>query len=692
MKKVIIAATGLLLATATMAQSAVDRSVRPKPGPAPAISFKDPVTYKLANGITVLVVEDHKLPKVSATYSIDAGPITEGSKAGTLDLMGAMLEEGTTKMSKAEFDEAVDQMGADVSLSAGGGSVGALTRYFDKAFTLMTDALKSPAFTQESFDKIKSQTLTDLKSNEKSAKAISANVVGALVYGLDNPMGEFTTAASVNSITLADVKAAYAKYITPSRGYLTFVGDITPAQAKALADKTLGTWKGAALSLPQLKTVSNPAKTEIDLVDVPNAVQGEITVTNLVTLPMSSPDYFPILLTNQILGGGADARLFVNLRERHGFTYGSYSRVNAGRFQTTFAAMASVRNDKVDSAVAEILHEIDTIRTKKVSAEELANAKAIYNGSFALGLENPARTAGFASNILINGLPKDFYRTYLQKINAVTVDDIQRVAQKYFNYSNTRVIVVGKAEAVKAGLAKLGYDVKMYDKNAMPVTAKASAAVNMSADQIIQKYITASGGADELKKINSITLKGTMKVQGMELDATTKRMAPNLEVMEISMNGTTAFKQAFDGTTGYQSQMGQKKDMDADEINMKKDVKGIFPQLFYSDGSYKTEVVGTEKVGDADAYKIKVTGPSGNPYFEFYDATTGLLIKEEVSVNMGGADITSTTEFSNYQKVDNIMLPFVTTQSVQSAQGTQELVLEAKEFKINDAITADDFK
>src|SRR6185436_3242971 len=130
-------------------QSAIDRSKRPKPGPAPVISFKDPVMYKLANGITVLVVENHKLPKVSATYSIDAGPILEGEKAGTLDLMGSMLSEGTTKMTKAEFDEAVDQMGANVNLSANGGNVGALTRYFDNAFTLMTEALKSPAFTQE---------------------------------------------------------------------------------------------------------------------------------------------------------------------------------------------------------------------------------------------------------------------------------------------------------------------------------------------------------------------------------------------------------------------------------------------------------------------------------------------------------------------------------------------------------------
>jgi predicted Zn-dependent peptidase len=372
------------------------------------------------NGITVLIVEDHKLPKVSASYYIDYGPVKEGDKAGALTMMGDMLSEGTTTMKKADFDEAVDQMGADVSLNASGGNASALTRYFDKAVMLMADALRHPSFPQESFDKIKSLTLTDLKSNEKSAKAISGRVVDALAYGLDHPNGEFTTEQSVNNITLDDIKKAYAAYITPSRGYLTFVGDIDSAHAVDLANKAFGDWKGNTLMLPKLNDVNNPAKTEIDLVDVPNAVQSELTVTNLVDLPMSSPDYFAVLLANQILGGNADARLFMNLREKHGFTYGSYSSINAGRWQTTFDATASVRNEKADSAVTEILKEISRIRTEKVSDEELKNAKAIYNGSFALGLENPARTASFARNILINHLPKDFYRTYLQKMNAVT--------------------------------------------------------------------------------------------------------------------------------------------------------------------------------------------------------------------------------------------------------------------------------
>ncbi|MDQ6761170.1 MAG: insulinase family protein, partial [Bacteroidota bacterium] len=248
MKKIIITAFSFLMLVNLPAQNKVDRSKQPAAGPAPVISVGSPVTYKLPNGITVLVVEDHRLPKVSATYFIDQGPIKEGAKAGVFDIMGQMLEEGTTSKTKAQFDEAVDQMGANVNLSGSRATTSALTRYFDKAFMLMAEALRHPAFTQESFDKIKSQTLTNLKSQEKNAKAISSRVVNALVYGKDHPTGEFETEESVTALALDDIKSVYKQYVTPSRGYLTFVGDIKPLEAKALAEKALGDWKGTSLS------------------------------------------------------------------------------------------------------------------------------------------------------------------------------------------------------------------------------------------------------------------------------------------------------------------------------------------------------------------------------------------------------------------------------------------------------------
>lgn len=468
MKKIYILLVAVFFAHAVSAQK-LDRSKLPKPGPAPAITFSDPVTFTLPNGITVLVVENHKLPKVSASFRIDAGPKSEGAKAGVASLMGSMLREGTQSKTKAQFDQAVDQMGASVDVGASGGSASALSRYFEPAFMLMADALLNPAFPQSSFEKLKGQMLVNIQSNERNVRSISGRVVKALVYGSSHPMGEFATVQSLNSISLDDIEAAYRSYITPSRGYLTFVGDIKPEAAKVLAMKALGDWKGVALKLPVVMKVNNPVKTEINVVDLPFAVQSEITVTNLIDLPMSSPDYHAVLLANQILGGGADSKLFRNLREERGFTYGAYSSAGSGRFQPTFTATAAVRNEKVDSAVVEFLNEIKVIRTEKVDEHILQDAKNQYNGTFALGLENPSRTAGFASNILLNNLPKDFYRTYLQKINAVSVDDILRVSRKYFGYDNTRIIVVGKKDAFMDGLSKLGYPMKQYDSMCMPV-------------------------------------------------------------------------------------------------------------------------------------------------------------------------------------------------------------------------------
>jgi zinc protease len=471
MKKFIIIAGGVLIIQCAQAQAPIDRSKQPTPGPAPVLNIKAPVTYKLSNGITVLVVEDHRLPKITATYNIDTGPITEGSKAGVLTMMGIMLNEGTKTMPKADFDNAVDRIGATVNLNSSGGYASALTRYFKTAFELMGQALKDPAFTQESFDKLKSQELTGLKSQARSAKAIAARVTNALAYGKNNPNGEFETEETIQALTLQDVKDAYTKYVTPSRGYLTITGDIKPAEAKVLATEVFGAWNGPTLTLPALADVPNPAKTEVDLVDVPNAVQSEIHVLNLVDLKMNDADYFPVLIANFILGGGPQSRLFTDLREKHGFTYGAYSTLGAGRWQSKFDASASVRNAKTDSAVTEFLKQIDLIRTEKVTDEELSSAKALYAGSFARGLEDPARTATFASNILLNKLPADFYRTYLQRINAVTADDVLRVAKKYMDYDNLRIVIVGSQAQILDGLKTSGLPVDYYDKYANAVTA-----------------------------------------------------------------------------------------------------------------------------------------------------------------------------------------------------------------------------
>lgn len=688
MKKILSFAIASFICYQTSAQVNIDRTKQPTPGPAPIITIADPVTYKLANGITLLVVEDHKLPKVSASLFIDAGPITEGKKAGVMNMMGQMLNEGTTTMSKAEFDEAVDRIGANVNLSSSGGGASSLTRYFSEAFKLMADGLKNPSMPQESFDKLKSQTITGIKSDAKNVKAVSGRVINALSYGINHPNGEFVTEESINNLTLADVKAAYSKYITPSRTYLTIIGDIKPVEAKKLAESLLGNWKGSPLTLPILAKVSNPAKTEIDVVDMSNAVQSEITVTNLVDLKLSDPDYFAVLLANQILGGGSESRLFNNLREKHGFTYGAYSNTGAGRYQNTFSASASVRTAKTDSAVVEFINEIESLRNKKVSDEELATAKALYNGSFALGMENTSRIATFARNILINELPKDFYRTYLQKINAVNKEDIQRVAQKYFNAKNTRIIVVGNTSQMLDGLKKLPYPVMMYDKFAEPVK-ESTASVNVTAPEIFKFYVAAMGGEAELQKVKSIKATMTMGMQGMSLNASLKTMSPNMELMEVTMNGNTVMKSVFNGNTGYQSQMGNKKDMTEDEIKEKNAITSLFEQLDYlKNPAFKSEVKGVEKVNGSDAYKVMVTYPTGKVKTEYYDVKSKFLLRtEEVT-----GPVNNTNDYSDYRKVGNIMYPYALTTTVSAGGQQQVIEMKVTDLKLNSEVSAEDFK
>jgi zinc protease len=694
MKKYIMIAAGALLMQYAQAQT-IDRTKQPKPGPAPVLTIKDPVKFILPNGITVLVVENHSLPKVTASYLIDVGPVAEGSKAGIVNLMGSMLNEGTKTMPKAVFDVSVEKLGANVSLNSAGGYASALTRYFKEAFTLMGTALKEPAFTQESFDKLKTQEITNLKSSSKSAAAIANRVNNALVYGKTHPNGEFETEEGIQALTLKDVKDFYTKYVTPSRGYLTIIGDIKPADAQALATEVLGNWKGAALTLATLAEVANPAKTQIDVVDVPSAVQSEINVINLVNLKKNNPDYFPAILASYILGGGAESRLFMNLREKHGFTYGAYSSLGTGRFQETFDASASVRNAKVDSAVTEMLNEIKRIRTTKVTEEELNTAKALYNGSFALGLEDPARTATFASNILINNLPADFYKTYLQKVNAVTADDILRVAKKYFNYDNTRVVVVGAAAQMLEGLKKSGYPVKLYDKYATPVTedAKTAAVPDVKAADIIKGYIDAVGGATELKKVTSTVTTMDMSMQGMKLNVVQKKMAPNKETMTVTMGGNAVMKEVFDGDKGYQQQMGTKKDMTADEITQKKVFTSLTEQLDYlSNPAFKLAVKGIQKVNGADAYQVSVTGPTGKTSTEYYDVKSKLLVKNESTTVTNNVSVNATLEFGDYRKVGNVMLPYKQTITQSAGGQDQTFEMTVTDVKINTGVTADDFK
>ncbi|NDV15214.1 insulinase family protein [Muricauda sp. TY007] len=690
MKKYLILAVLSLCMTASYAQ--IDRSTPPKAGPAPKINLKEPARFELKNGLKVLVVENHKLPRVRIQLSIDNPPILEGDKAGVSALTGSMLGKGSKNIPKDEFYEEVDFLGADIYIGEQSAFASSLSKYFPRILELMADAALNPNFLQEEFDKEKEKIITGIKSEEKDVSAIADRVQLALAYGKNHPFGEFMTEETVNNVTLLDVEQFYRSYFVPANAYLVVIGDVEFENVKDLVTKAFTPWSKAA---PPSFSYSNPKDvqyTQINFVDMPNAVQSEVAVENITHLKMKDEDYLDALLANRILGGGGQARLFKNLREDKGYTYGSYSGLRANKFSPMrFNAYAQVRNAVTDSSVVEILKEIDKITSEPVSNEELANAKAKYAGSFVMALEKPETVAEYALNIETEDLPKDFYETYLERLDAITKEDVLQAAKKHFSTTNARVVVTGKGSDVLENLEKVtfkGKDVPVlyYDKYANKTEKPDySAAVpeGMDANTVLKNYIEAIGGKSKLESVDSYSMLAEAEMQGMKLELEMKKTSQDQFMQDVKVQGNSMQKQVLDGDSGYMVVQGQRKDLSPEEIAKIKEESAAFPELNYLAAGDVT-LEGVEPVGDKKAYKLKINDSKT----AFYDVETGLKVQEINTQEVQGQQMTSTLGYSDYQEVSGIKFPFKLMQSM----GPQNFEFNVKEIKVNEGVEASDFK
>lgn len=690
MKKLFLLSMLSLFFTASYAQ--IDRTQQPKPGPAPEINLQEPEIFNLKNGLKVMVVENHKLPRVSIQLSIDNPPVLEGEKAGVQALAGSLMGNGSKSIAKDDFNEEVDFLGARLNFGATSAFASSLSKYFPRILELMADAAINPNFTQEEFDKEKEKLITGLKSQEKDVSSIASRVQSALTYGKDHPRGEFTTEQTVNNVNLIDVKNFYRDYFVPANAYLVIIGDVEFAEVKKLVKKKFTPWTKAAPPSLSYSEPSDVQYTQVNFVDMPNAVQSEISVQNLVNLTMKDDDYLDALIANRILGGGAQARLFLNLREDKGYTYGSYSGIGDNKYgPTTFRATASVRNMVTDSSVVEILKEIDKISSQPVSAEELANAKAKYVGNFVLALERPQTIANYALNIETEGLPKDFYKTYLERINAVSIDDVQKAAKKHFSSSNARVVVTGKGSEVIENLDKLSFNGKAvpvlyYDKTA-DKTEKPKYDTplpeGVTANSILEKYVAAIGGKNKLDAVASWSMVAEAAVQGNTLELEMKKTSKSQFVQNVKFAGNTVQKQVLDGDSGYAIAQGQRKDLSEEELTKVKEESAPFPELNYL-AAGGVSVEGIEQVGDKKAYKLKITADKT----AFYDVETGLKLQEMTTQEAQGQSFTSTIGYDDYKEISGILFPFAISQEF----GPQKLDFIVKEVKVNEGVIPADFE
>ena len=661
----------------------VDRTKKPTPGPAPQVKFGKAEKFKLENGLTVIIVENHKLPRASARLTIDNAPVFEGDKAGVSNMMGSLLGRGTPSITKDDFNERVDFLGANVGFGSSSAYASSLKRYFPEILGLMADGVKNSQFTQEEFDKEQKVTLDGIKSNEKSVTTIARRVEDLLTYGAKHPYGEFVSKITVSNVTLEDVKANYASYYKPNNAYLIVQGDINPKEIKKSIKALFSDWKAGTIPSIEITAPKNVETTEIDFINMDNAVQSEIAIINNIELKLGDKDYYAALLANRVLGGGGTARLYSNLREDKGYTYGSYSSVRQSRNAATFRATASVRNMVTDSSVVEMMKEINRIRYQKITEVELKNVKAQYVGSFVINVQKPETVAGYALNRELYNLPDNFYEEYLKNINAVTLDEVQNAAIKYFRGDKARIVITGKGIDVLKNLEKTDYVINYFDKEGNP-TVKPPMTMpipdGMTAATVIDKYMEAIGGKDKVMTIKTTKMVANATIQGMPLVMTSKTSAPNKSSQEIAVAGNVMQKSVFDGEKGYQEVQGRKMDMKPEQLAEAKSNLVPFSDLTYKKGTLDR----IEPIDGKNYLVIKY-----NKSEIFYDMKSGLKAKEvKTAPGPGGKEIKVPTTFSNYKAVNGVLFPF----SIGIKSGPMDLKFKVQEIKVNEGVTDADFK
>lgn len=691
MRKVI--SSLILFLTALSISAQVDRSKIPDSGPAPEINLQSPYTFELPNGIKVLVVEDSKLPRVSVQLLIDNPPFAEGDKAGVSVLMGSLLGKGSTNISKDEFFEEVDFMGASINFNSQSASASSLSRYFPRVLELMADAAINPNFTQEEFDKEKARLITGIKSQENDVAAIHSRLENALAYSKQHPYGEFLTVASVENVTLEDVKSFYIDHFTPANAYLVVIGDVQKEAVEELVSQYFLAWVKASPLDFGFSTPSNTQFTQINFIDMPNAVQSEITLQNLVNLRMKDEDYLAALLANRILGGGAQGRLFLNLREDKGFTYGSGSSLGNDKYAPAlFSASASVRNAVTDSAIVEMVREVERIINEPVTDEELRDAKAKYVGSFVLALEKPETIARYALNIETEDLPEDFYTGYLERLNAVTKEDVQAAAQKYFKLSNARIIVTGKGSEIASDIENIPFKgrnipVFYFNKEAEKMDKpdfSPDLPEGITVGQVIDRYLEAIGGKEKIAGLQSLKLVYEGSAMGTTIKTEEKTTAGKY-AQTTYMNNNAMMGVVIKEEDAYMKQGSAKVQL---PVEMKTDLSytlGVIPELGLA-GEERAKLTAIESVEGRDAYKIEVPGEVVQTSF-FYDVESGLKVRENTLISMNGQNQNQDVIYKDYQEFEGIRIPTLKLGTL----GTELLESRLLEAEVNPAFTEADF-
>jgi predicted Zn-dependent peptidase len=678
MKKIVYSIFIILLSLTVNAQ--LDRSIRPAAGPAPKIQLGDYKLFTLDNGLKVIVVENHKIPKINYQLTLDIDPVLEGDEAGYVSMTGDLLRAGTTSKTKAQIDEAIDFIGASLNTYSTGISGSVLTKFSPELLGVMTDILYHSTFPAEELEKLKKQSISSIQASKNDAKTIANHIQSSVMFGNKHPYGETVSEKTIENITLDQCRNYYKTYFRPNAAYLIIVGDITSKEAEAQARKYFGKWEKGVVPAHSYHFPEVNQSPRVVIGNRDGAVQSVIMVSHPLDFKPGNPDAIKASVMNAVLGGGSlSSYINANLREKHAYTYGGYSSLIPDKLVGSFRASAEVKGAATDSAMTQLLFEINRLINEPVSNEMLQQVKNAMNGSFARSLENPSTIAQFALNIEKYKLPKDYYATYLEKLSKVTAADVQAMAKKYLKPENANIIAVGNADMLQKTMARFSKDgkVEQLDFYGNPVQAM-EAPSNLTGMDVVAKYVEAIGGRDKLAKMNDVSMKMGMSMQGMNIEIVNRQKAPNKLSVETSMGGNVLSKQVCNGVKAVvKSQMGN-QEITGPALQDMLAQATLNAELYLEKMGITAELKGAEDVDGQPAWKVQMNMPSGKNTVDFYDQKSGLKVK---SVAQQG-QVSVTTLYSDYRNVDGILFPF----KIKQSAGPQSFDIAVSSVEVNKGI------
>ena len=678
----------------------IDRTKPPKPAPAPTVSVGAHRSFLLANGMRVIVVENHRQPLVSVQVKFDIEPVMQGDKAGYIDLVGEMLTAGTGQRTKEEIDETVDRLGADLYGTSDGIYATCLKKNFGALFALVQEVVIDAQFPEDEFEKARKRAVSNIQNRKDDPDAIGEVVGRVLTFNKGYPYGEVATEKSLNNVQSKHLRAYYQRFFLPAKGYLVFVGDITEQESRQLAEKSFGAWKGSTIStstdangqevVEGLGVVRRPTKApgayrvrRVVIVDRPGAAQSVVRVQFPLELKPNDPMALAGQVMNTILGGGVfNARLMQNLREDKGFTYGAYSSLESDRYCANFNAGASVRTAVTDSAISELIFEMENMRLGKVRADELELAKSFMAGSFARSLEDPRTVARFALNTYLNDLPKDHYTSYLKRLDTISAAGVLAAAERFLLPDNATILVVGDKDVLGNRLVPLSFERNLvqYDENGdlyrerlQPVPA------GVTPETVLEAYFKAIGGREAVNEVRSLKQVMGSTAMGMPVTITQWNALPNRYAMEMRSGEMLLQRVACDGVRARRSGMDGEQEIIEMELEELQNNAAPFPELNYPKLGRLT-LAGIDAVEGEPAYKLTMMTDMGTVFHEYYSVERGLkLRREEVKATEQG-NFTMTSDSKDYREVKGVLFPHLIMQ-----KGAVDMTLVVRSIVVNGA-------